>query len=89
MPSPRPAPPLVLFSPEQLAHLVSTVLPVDAQPNEKVVVGTIDQHGLQVVASFAHRPVLTAGFAWEFQAAARHDWDGTYNLGAKVLLRWP
>ena len=72
-----------IFSPEALQKIVLDTLPTDGQPNEKVVVGTIDQHGAQVVASFKFREDR-----WELQAAARHDWTGEDSVGAKVLLRW-
>lgn len=71
-----------VFSQARLAEIVASVLPSDAKPGEKVVVGTIDDHGAQVVASFKLRD------AWELQAAARHDWNGDNTVGAKVLLRW-
>lgn len=74
-----------LFAPEQLAKLVAETLPPDAKPGEKVVVGTVDQHGAQVVASFKFQ---SAKAAWELQAAAHHDWNGNDTIGAKVLLRW-
>jgi hypothetical protein len=71
-----------IFSQARLTEIVSSVLPADAKPGEKVVVGTVDEHGAQVVASFKLRD------HWELQAAARHDWDGTDSVGGKVLLRW-
>jgi hypothetical protein len=71
-----------IFSPEALQKVVSETLPTDGKPGEKVVVGTVDQHGAQVVASFKMKD------KWELQAAARHDWDGNNSVGAKVLLRW-
>lgn len=71
-----------IFSPEALSKIVSETLPADAKPGTKIVVGTVDEHGAQVVASFKKNDT------WEIQAAARHDWDGTNSLGAKVLLTW-
>jgi hypothetical protein len=71
-----------IFSQARLTEIVSSVLPADAKPGDKVVVGTVDEHGAQVVASFKLRD------RWELQAAARHEWDGTNSVGAKVLLRW-
>jgi hypothetical protein len=76
-----------IFSPEQLNKIVAETLPTDAKPNEKIVVGTVDQHGVQVVASFKNT-VHSDGLNWELQAAARHDWTGDNSVGAKVLLRW-
>ena len=72
-----------IFSPEALQKIVLDTLPTDGQPNEKVVVGTVDHLGAQVVASFKFREDR-----WELQAAARHDWTGEDSVGAKVLLRW-
>lgn len=74
-----------IFSPEQLDKIVTETLPADAGPGTKVVVGAIDQHGAQVVASFKSS---LDGTGWELQAAARHDWNGDNSVGAKVLLRW-
>jgi hypothetical protein len=71
-----------VFSQEALAKIVSETLPADAAPGTKVVVGTVDEHGAQVVASFKLKD------NWELQAAARHEWDGSNSVGAKVLLRW-
>ncbi len=72
-----------IFSPESLKKVIDTTLPSDGKPNEKVVVGTVDQHGAQVVASFKFKENK-----WELQGAARHDWNGDNSVGAKVLLRW-
>jgi hypothetical protein len=76
-----------IFSPEALSKVVSDTLPADARPGEKIVVGTVDQNGAQVVASFKNN-VQGSGLNWELQAAARHDWNGDNSVGAKVLLRW-
>lgn len=74
-----------IFSPESLQKLVDESLPKDAGPNDHVVVGTLDETGAQVVAGFTfHESKAT----WELQAAARHDWGGNNEVGAKVLLRW-
>jgi hypothetical protein len=72
----------MIFSQEQLAKIVAESLPSDARPGEKVVIGTVDQHGAQVVASFKLKD------HWELQAAARHEWSGENEVGARVLLRW-
>jgi hypothetical protein len=71
-----------IFSASQLAQIVAAALPVDARPGEKIVIGTVDAQGVQVVASFK----LTDH--WELQAAARHTWTGETAAAAKVLLRW-
>lgn len=76
-----------IFSPAALTKVIAESLPADAKPGEKVVVGTIDQNGVQVVASFKNN-VQGQGLNWELQAAARHDWTGDNTVGAKVLLRW-
>lgn len=71
-----------IFSQDALDKIIADTLPVDAKPGDKVVVGTIDQHGAQVVASFKLKD------KWELQAAAQHQWNGDNTVGAKVLLRW-
>ncbi len=86
LPVPNAAP--TIFSAEQLQRLVTETLPADAQPGEKVVVGTLDKHGAQVVASFKNRAAQVGGLHWELQAAARHDWDGANSIGTRLLLRW-
>jgi hypothetical protein len=73
----------VIFSPEQLTKIVNETLPKD-QTASHVVVGSIDQNGVQVVASFKK----DATSKWELQAAARHDWSGSNEVGAKVILQW-
>jgi len=81
--------PATIFSPDQLARLVRETLPADAAPGEKVVVGTVDQHGAQIVASFKNKGGLVGGLKWEVQAAARHEWaSGENSVGTKLLLRW-
>lgn len=70
------------FSHDQLQRIVDETLPADAKLGEKVVVGTIDQNGVQVMASFKLKQ------HWELQAVARHEWSGNDVVGAKVLLRW-
>lgn len=71
-----------IFSPAQLEKIIADTLPADAKPGEKVVIGTVDQDGAQVVASFKFKA------HWEIQAAARHDWTGENAAGGKVLIRW-
>ncbi len=78
-----------IFSPEQLQALVRHTLPADAQPNEKVVIATVDQDGAQIIASFKNRAGPVGGLQWELQAAARHDWTTADTIvGGRVLLRW-
>jgi len=71
-----------IFAPEHLDKLVAETLPKDAAPGSKVVVGTVDQQGAQVVAAFKFND------KWELQTAARHEWSGDNSVGAKVLLKW-
>lgn len=77
-----------IFSSEQLDKIVADTMPADAKPGEKVVIGTLDQHGAQVMASFKLQKNEFGGPSWELQAAARHEWTGENSVGAKVLLRW-
>jgi hypothetical protein len=85
----------MIFSAPQLERLVRDQLPADAIPGEKVVIGTVDRDGIQVLAAFKNQQQpdrfghpAVGGLQWEFQGAARHDWDGSNSLSAKVLLRW-
>jgi len=78
--------PATIFSPEQLDVLVKNTLPEDARPGEKIIVGTVDQEGVQVVVGF--RKGFGASGSWDLEAAARHEWDGSNSVGAKILLRW-
>jgi hypothetical protein len=73
-----------LFSPDRLQQVVRETLPQDDDPRAHVVVGTIDQDGAQVVASFKRNSTSI----WELQVAARHEWTGATSVGGKVLLRW-
>lgn len=70
-----------LFSDVALAKLVKDTIPADLT-DRHVVIGTVDQHGAQIVASFEFKD------RWELQAAARHEWKGDTVIGAKVLLHW-
>lgn len=74
---------MAIFSQDALAQVVASTLPADPRDGERVVVGTVDETGAQIVASFKFK-----GGKWEAQAAARHDWNGENSVGAKVLLRW-
>lgn len=71
------------FSQDQLKKSVEKILPADPGVGEKVIVGTVDSTGVQVVAAFKFKDGK-----WELQGAARHDWSGDNTLGAKVILRW-
>lgn len=71
-----------VFSPQALEKAVADALPADARPGEHVIVGSVDQHGAQIVASFKLKE------RWELQGVAHHDWNGDNQVGAKVLLRW-
>lgn len=75
-----------IFSNAQLAKLVAdTVVPQTDPAHTHVVVGTVDQQGAQVVASFKKSG---SGAGWELQAAARHDWSGDNSVGGRVILKW-
>ena len=79
-----------IFTPDQLRRLVTETLPLDAPAHAHVVVGTVDQHGAQIVASFKREPLGTDfGCQWEVQAAAHYDWaSGETRAEARVLLQW-
>lgn len=75
-----------MFSQQQLAKIVNDYVEPEADASHShVVVGTVDQHGAQVVASFSK---VGVGAQWELQAVARHDWDGSNAAGGRVLLKW-
>lgn len=78
-----------IFSSEQLARVVREALPTDADTGTKVLVGTVDQDGAQVVVAFKN---IAAGDTrrptWEVQAAARHTWAGDNQVGAKAIMQW-
>lgn len=71
-----------IFSQEALSKIVAESLPPDPEKNHAIV-GTVDQHGAQVVAGFKFKDGK-----WELQGAARHEWTGEDSVGAKVLLKW-
>lgn len=75
--------PLDIVSPAALDKLITDTMPTDVKPGERVFVGTLDPTGAQIVAGMK----FDNGH-WTVEAAARHDWDGTNSIGAKVLLRW-
>jgi hypothetical protein len=75
---------LAIFSPERLQQVIETLPQDDDAARHHVVVGTVDQHGAQVIASFKR----TDRAVWELQVAARHDWTGENSVGGRVLLRW-
>lgn len=77
-----------IFSPEATSRLVQElIIPAAEATTTRVVVGTVDEDGAQVVASFKKRPA-PGGFSWELQAAARHEWTGDNGIGGKVILQW-
>lgn len=71
-----------MFSAEQLQKLVTENLPPPGKPGEHVVIGTIDQHGAKVMATFAFEN------GWQLQAAVQHEWSGEHRTGATILMRW-
>ncbi len=77
---------MTMFSQDALAKIVADTLPPSTdQTHTNAVIGIIDQRGVQVVASFS-RPKGSA--VWTLQAAAKHDWTGDNEVGAKVILKW-
>lgn len=71
-----------IFSPTELARIVREA-EVDPAKGKRAVVGTVDQGGAQVVASFKFR-----NDRWTLEAAARREWTGERTIGAKVMLQW-
>lgn len=71
-----------IFSPERLQQVIDETIPADAKPGEHFVIGTLDQSGAQVVA------VFQVNQAVRLEAAARHNWNGENQVGAKVIARW-
>lgn len=72
-----------IFSPEQLRQLVEQNLPPDPGDGKThALIGTVDQNGAQVLA------VMKFTNVWQLQAAARHDWNGDNEVGAKIIARW-
>lgn len=76
-----------VFSSEQLDRIIAESLPKDAQPGEKIIVGSVDVTGAQVVAAFKYK-APNSSLDWTIMAAAQHTWDGDNKFGTKVLLRW-
>lgn len=74
-----------IFSQDALARLVQESLPADAKPGERIILGTVDDAGAQVVAGFHFHATKAE---WEVTGAARHDWTGANTVGTRVLLRW-
>jgi hypothetical protein len=72
--------PLTIFSKEQLDKLVSETLPPASAGHKVAVVGTVDQHGAQIVAGFT-----SDNNRWRFNGAFRHDWTGDNTVGAQVM----
>lgn len=71
-----------LFSPQALNDIIAKTLPADAQPGDKVLVGTVNQDGVAIVASFAF------GDGWQLKGAAQLEWGGDYNVGASIIKRF-
>jgi hypothetical protein len=72
-----------IFSPAQLAKVVADTLPPDGSAKNRVVVGTVDQNGAQVVASFKWRDGK-----WQLRGAAHHDWNGDNTVGVGGSFTW-
>jgi hypothetical protein len=76
------------FSAPALERLVHATIPAD-DPAGHVVVGTVDQAGAQLVASFRKASTRGGDHVWELQAVARHDWTTRDTVvGATVILKW-
>jgi hypothetical protein len=71
---------VTIFSQEQLTKLVADTLPPPSAGHTIAVVGTVDQHGAQVVAGFT-----SDNQRWRFNGAFRHDWNGDNTVGAQVM----
>ncbi len=81
-----------LFSPDALTRQLEAILPAAEAEDWHVVVGTVDETGARIAASFRRRPNRRAaetGAVWELQAVAHHDWTGDSGAGARVILKWP
>ena len=74
---------MAIFSQAQLKKLVAETMPADAKPGEKIVVGTVDSSGAQVVVD------LKLTTRWTVQGVYRHDWSGDNTAAATVIGRWP
>jgi hypothetical protein len=75
-----------IFSSEHIDKVISEVIPSNLPADvTHVVVGTVNLEGVQVVASFK-RP-LGKG-TWELRAVAEHQWSGSNDAEAQVILKW-
>lgn len=75
-----------VFSAAELNRIVQQTIPAATDATHRnAVVGTVDQSGAQIVASF-RRP--TGAAEWTLEAAARHTWTGDNQAGASVILKW-
>lgn len=74
---------LDIFSPAALDKIVADTLPTLPEGHTRAIVGGVDQSGAQVVAKFAFRDNK-----WQVEAAAKHDWSGDNEVGARVILSW-
>jgi hypothetical protein len=72
-----------IFAPHELDRIIADTLPADATPGEKVLVGTVDASGAQVIASFQFAD------GWQLQGQLRKTWSETGVSGsARVVKRW-
>ena len=73
------------FSDAQLQSIITETIPSTLPAGHtSAIVGSVDQNGAQVVASFE----LGDKDEWQFQAAAQHTWTGDNEVGARVILSW-
>jgi hypothetical protein len=68
-----------MFSQAQLDAIVKQTLPEIPAGHKEAIVGGVDEHGVQVVAS------LTFKQEWTVEAAYQHEWAGDDKIGAKVM----
>lgn len=73
----------ILFSPDQLAHIVAETLPALPPSHTSAIVAGVDQRGVQVIARFK-----VINDHWTVTAAARRTWTGEKEAQATVLLSW-
>ena len=71
------------FDSAAIKKSVESLLPADVKPGEKVIVGSVDTQGAQIVAAMKFH-----GDRWEVQAVARHNWTGENAAEGRVILRW-
>lgn len=74
---------ITVLTPSQVQSLINTMPPLPSN-HTNAIVGTLDQNGAQVLASFKMGP----GDKWIATGAARHEWSGQNEVGASVIYSW-